>query len=97
MRRVWTKEEILSLLDSNDKVLYGALKKLYACQTADEMASGGTKERNGMGFNAIDGPILSSFAEFLLERGYLSPKQKEIARRKLPKYARQLVILANEA
>lgn len=96
MKRTWTKEEILSLLETNDKVLYGALKRLYACQTASEMANRGTVEKNGMGFNAIDGPILSSFAEFLLERGYLSPKQKEIARRKLPKYARQLVILANE-
>ena len=36
--RTWTAEEIKTLVQTNDKVLYGALKQLYNCQTADEKA-----------------------------------------------------------
>ncbi len=94
-KRVWTEEEIKSLIQSNDKVLYGALKKLYACQTADEKASGETNEYNGVGFNGVDAPILSSFCEFLNKTGFLTPKQKMLARKKLVKYNKQLTKLAN--
>lgn len=95
--KTWTAEEIKNLVQTNDKVLYGALKKLYACQTADEQASGETNHNNGAGFNGVDAPILSSFAEFLNKTGFLTPKQKVIARKKLIKYNNQLTKLANMA
>lgn len=94
-KRVWTSDEIKELVASNDKVLYGALKKLYACQTNEEQICRCTSEHNGVGFNGIDGPILSSFAEFLIRTGFLTNKQKEIARKKLVKYTKQLTALAN--
>jgi len=93
--RVWNENEIKDLIQTNDAVLYGALIKLYNCQTEDEQGIGSTRERNGSGFNGIDAPILSSFAEFYKERGYLSPKQRNICRKKLIKYNRQLTRLAN--
>lgn len=95
MARQWTVEEITNLIQTNDKVLYGALKKLYACQTSDEQSMGVTSENNGVGFNGVDGEIMSSFAVFLIEHGFLSKKQKEIARKKLYKYRKQLTNLAN--
>lgn len=94
-RRIWTEDEIRELVQTNDKVLYGALKNLYACQTADEQADGETHNRNGAGFNGADAPILSSFAEFLERTGFLTPKQKVLARKKLVKYNKQLTRLAN--
>lgn len=93
--RTWTAEEIKELVQTNDKVLYGALKKLYACQTADEQTTKTTNHQNGMGFNGVDAPILSSFCEFLIRTGFLTPKQKVIARKKLVKYNAQLTRLAN--
>ena len=93
--KTWTAEEIKELIQTNDKVLYGALKKLYACQTVDERASGETNHQNGAGFNGIDAPILSSFCEFLNRTGFLTAKQKIIARKKLIKYNKQLTMLAN--
>lgn len=93
--RIWTEDEIKNLVQNNDKVLYGALRKLYACQTTDEQDAGETKEHNGMGFNGVDAPILSSFCEFLNKTGFLTPKQKVIARKKLVKYNKQLTKLAN--
>ena len=95
--RTWTEDEIKTLIQKNDKVLYGALKKLYAEQTADEQADGTTKEHNGVGFNGVDAPILSSITEFLNKTGFLTSKQKALARKKLIKYNRQLTKLANKA
>ncbi len=94
-KRIWTEEEVKTLIQSNDKVLYGGLLKLYECQTAEEQSVGATTENNGYGFNGVDSPILSSFAEFLKKHGYLSDKQKAIARKKLVKYNKQLTKLAN--
>ena len=93
--RTWTEEEIRNLVQSNDKVLYRALKRLYAEQTSSEKASMETHERNGVGFNGVDGNFLSSCSEFLIKRGYLSDKQKVIVRKKLVKYNKQLTRLAN--
>lgn len=92
----WTEEEIKNLIQTNDKVLYGALRHLYDCQTRDEQSSGTTKEHNNVGFNGVDAPIMSSFAQFLNKTGFLTDKQKVIARKKLVKYNKQLTRLANK-
>lgn len=94
--RVWTAEEIKNLIQTNDKVLYGALKKLYGCQTKAEQTSESTQEHNGVGFNAIDAPFLSSLAESLNKYGRLTDKQKAAARKRLVKYNAQLTKLANQ-
>lgn len=94
-KKTWTEDEIKNLIQTNDKVLYGALKKIYAEQTADEQAEGQTNHQNGVGFNGADAPILSSFVEFLNRTGFLTPKQRVIARKKLMKYGKQLTRLAN--
>lgn len=95
MARVWTEDEIRRLVQENDKVLYGALLKLYGEQTKDEQDDGETKHHNGVGFNGADSKFLSSVAEFLKQRGFLTPKQKAVVRRKLVKYNKQLTRLAN--
>jgi len=94
-RRVWTADEIKELVQTNDKVLYGAMRKLYECQTEDEKAEGAANHKNGAGFNGVDAKIMTSFCEFLIKTGFLTYKQKVIARKKMVKYTKQLVILAN--
>lgn len=94
-KKVWTKEEIKNLVQTNDKVLYGALKKLYAEQTADEQYAGYTKDRNNAGFNSLDSKFLTSVAQFLAKKGFLTDNQKAVVRRKLVKYTAQLTRLAN--
>ena len=95
MAKVWSEEEIKTLVQTNDKVLYGALKKLYAEQTKDEQRDGKTIEHNGVGFNGADSKFLSSVSEFLIKRGFLTDKQKAATRKKLVKYNKQLTKLAN--
>ena len=94
--KIWTIEEMKNLIATNDTVLYKSLIVLYNGQTADEKACGETTHNNGIGFNGVDAPILTSFAEFLKTTKFLTAKQKVIARKKLPKYAKQLVTVANE-
>lgn len=95
-KRIWTEDEIRSLIQTNDKVLYGALKHLYACQTQDEKNTSSTREHNGKGFNATDAEFLTSICQGLEKYGKLTDKQKAVARKKLVKYTKQLTRLANE-
>jgi hypothetical protein len=92
----WTTDEVMKLIDTNDVVLYRALEHLYACQTEDEKHSERTTNHNGMGFNSFDAEFLTSVCKQLLNRGYLSEKQKVVCRKKLQKYKKQLTKLANE-
>ena len=104
---IQTVEDMRLALETNDRILCGAVLALYKCQTADEQQTQATRHENGIGFNGTDANILSSFAEQIRQRkeqeragtlptgyGLLSPKQIAIARKKMPKYAKQLLRLA---
>lgn len=71
-----------------------AILALYACQTADERSSEETRYLNGVGFNAIDANILSSFAQQLQAGRHLTERQLSVAFRCLPKYSAQLYAIA---
>lgn len=101
--KVWTKEDIKNLLFKNDKAVFRGVVRIYERQTADEKAVGETAYNNGVGFSGADANILSSFARQIQEydpltskfKTPLSPKQLEIARKKIVKYAGQLADIAN--
>lgn len=94
--KTFTKESIRAMLDCNDAWLYRSVVAIYAGQTANEQSQGGTLEDNGIGFNGVDGGIMSSYAQQLNRCGWLSPKQTYIARKKMGKYAGQLLAIARE-
>ena len=91
----WTIEEIRNLLEESDKAVARAILAIYGRQTASEQSTETTSESNGVGFNGVDAPFLSSLAKFYEEKGYLSPKQVSYGRKKIRKYAGQLVNIAN--
>lgn len=80
------KERLLS----DDTFLTESLINLYKLQTDDEKRTKETHEENGVGFNSNDSNVLTSISEFYLERNFLSPKQKDLVRKKIVKYANQL-------
>lgn len=92
---------IKSNLEINDKWVLRAVLAIYANQTHAEQNTESTQVDNGIGFNGLDAQILSSFAKQIIdfENGKsrymspLSPKQMGIARRKITKYAGQLLTL----
>ena len=80
-------------LFTNEKRAIEGLLRIYSFQTSEEKCEGYTKEFNGMGFSSIDSDILSSFAEQYITKGWLSPKQMNVIKKHIPKYASQLINL----
>jgi len=79
------------MLGKNEVWALKALKVIYDNQTIAEQASGFTQEFNGVGFSGAHGEIMSSFAEQLINRGFLTPKQKAIVFKIIPKYWKQIL------
>lgn len=93
-KQVIDKPFIVKMLSENNAWLYRGLVTIYNYQTADEQAADATAHDNGVGFNSVDAFILTSFAKQIVARNYLTPKQIEIARAKMVKYAGQLLRIA---
>ena len=103
MATIWTKETIREWLDKANtdnpkhrESIGKMVSKMYQYQTADEQATETTGHNNGVGFNGMDAPILSKFAVWFNTNGWLSPKQAEVSRKKLRKYAGQLATIKQD-
>jgi len=88
--KTYTQQDIQDMLKTNDKAVIRAMLVIYEYQTEDEKNSDETLHANGMGFSGADAFILTQFTKFYKEHGFLSGKQLEIARKKMPKYAKQI-------
>lgn len=93
--KTWTKDEILSLIKTNDKMVIRSVLKLYDYQTDREKLNMSTGEENGVGFNKYDSPFLTSIAQQIKKNYQLTTKQINVVRKKLLKYAGQLTRIAN--
>lgn len=91
----WTKEQIQENVLKNDQWLVRGLLAIFDKQTSDEQYSEETKYHNGIGFNGVDAPFMSSLAVQYRNKGFLSEKQKVYARKKMKKYCGQLLKIAN--
>lgn len=94
-KKIWKKEEIKTMLQTNDNAVLRGIVVIYNLQTEYEKKVGETIEHNGVGFSGFDAEFMSSLAKFILSRGYLTDKQLEYGRRKIMKYAGQLAKVAN--
>lgn len=94
----YTVEHVRYKLSADRLWIERALIVLYQQQTPEEQDAKFTTEQNGRGFNATDSTILSSFAEQLINNWdyHLSPKQLIVAQNRLPKYARQLILIISK-
>ena len=90
-------DEIKTKVGSDPRWATRAIVALFNKQTADEQSAEITQEKNFMGFNGVDAEILTSFAKQVVYKGRtLSQKQLAIAFKKLPKYSKQLLKIANK-
>lgn len=92
----YTKQDIVSMIETRDIAVAKGVLAIYAYQTAVEQSAEATCQDNGVGFNGADAPILSSFAKQLQKGRTLSAKQIAIARKRMTKYAGQLLKIAQE-
>lgn len=83
-------EFLKKMLTTNHKWATAALIRIYDNQTLDEQNCGETYHLNGIGFSGSDARILTSFAEFYKNKGYLTERQITCVFKKIGKYANQL-------
>ncbi len=69
-----------------------ALIALFNFQTQKERSNESTTEHNGIGFDAVDAQILTSFTKQINRDRPLSWRQHSVCAQRLPKYAKQLHI-----
>jgi hypothetical protein len=88
------KAAIQKLLATNDRAVDRALIRIYERQTQDEKSAETTNHSNGRGFTGADAPFLTRLAKSCLRYNGLTEKQRYYVRRKIAKYWRQLVEVA---
>ena len=96
MNKVYTKEEIREMVTTNDAWAIRAILALYKRQTDSEKVEGSTNVHNGRGFNKFDAEFMTSLVAFYNKAGFLTEGQLKSAKRKLGKYSRQLLEIAQE-
>jgi len=96
LTKIEIKEYVKNKLASSEPWMKQALLKIFEFQTEEEKDWESTHFHNGVGFTGVDGKILSSFAKQLQKRGWLSPKQMDILKKKMPKYWKQIIEISDK-
>lgn len=88
------KAEIIKTIESNERALKRAIMIVFDNQTVEEKMYGKSNEENRKGFNKVDAEIMSKIA-LKIQRGQeLNFNDIIIARRKMPKYWKQIMVRA---
>ena len=90
------RRELQALLLISDVALERAIIRIWEQQTYSEQASGMSIIVDGVGFNKFDAPLMSKYARQLATKQHLSKYQCSVARKKMPKYWRQLMNISKE-
>jgi hypothetical protein len=87
------KEYIRTTAPSN--FVTALLLSILERQTAEEKECRSSLAVNGAGFTKPDAKILTGIAAFYKERKYITYRQEQVLRHRLPKYAGQLLKIAD--
>lgn len=88
------KEYLQWLVRTNKRALYRSIVLIADLQTPEEKALGTTIDHNKQGFGIVDASLMTSLALVIKSGGELSERELAISRNKMPKYWRQLMIIA---
>lgn len=101
-RRFNTREEVADAILESPELLEAAVVAIYRSQTQEERNNLSTSMKNGKGFNKFDSRIGSLMAKSILKGvqnqgktfgSVLTGQWAQTARRIMPKYSGQLLIL----
>ena len=84
-------EFLRKMLTTNERWAQAALIRIYDNQTFTEQNGEYTNALNGIGFTVGDATLLTRFAVWYKEHGWLSPKQMKWVFSKIGKYTGQLM------
>ncbi len=89
------KQYVKEKLSNDETWQMRAFQRIYDLQTPTEQSCETTNTDNGVGFTGTDGTILTSIGNQLRKRGKITPKQKAIVIKKMPKYWKQIVSISD--
>lgn len=95
-KKEYESNEIKELLLKNNSVLMKSILMLYDKQTEDEKYLEKSNERNNVGFNRFDAPILSKYALIIKRTGGMMINDLYDARSRIIKYTNQITNIVNE-
>lgn len=78
-------------LDGSQKAVEVALIAIYERQTQEEKVGAYAIQTNGVGFSKFDAEFCTSLVQQLNRGRSLTPRQLEVARKKIKRYWRQLI------
>jgi len=88
------RQRIAERIVADDRWLARGILAIYAKQTDEEQHAETTIEDNGVGFNGVDAPFMTSIAKQLQQGRTLSPHQAAVCRKIMIKYCGQLERIA---
>lgn len=88
-------EYLRHMLQTNDNYAKRALVIVYNNQTSNEKSSLATLNMNGVGFTKADGHKLAGIAKFYISKNYLSDKQLSYVKKRIYKYWKQILAVAD--
>jgi hypothetical protein len=92
----WTEQQIVDLLDRNDRAVEKAIVAIYERQTADEKSAEHTRHDNQVGFRQNHAKRMSYYARLIKSGKHLYPRQLELSRTWMKMYRKQLADIANK-
>jgi hypothetical protein len=93
--KTWTREEIETLVTTNDRAVERAMVSIWERQTADEQSTETTRHSNGVGFSGWTARSGTYYAGWVRSGRRLTGKHLDKARRIALHHAGQLTAIAN--
>lgn len=97
MNKKETIAAIKANIETSQKAALKAMLRVYAEQTTSEKAWGVTSDLNGRGFSKVDGHVITNIAKEYARTGVITETGLVQIKRRMPKYAEQLFLLALES
>ena len=94
-KKIWTREDIVSLLNTSDRAVERGVVAIWQRQTADEQSTDTTRHSNGIGFSGWSASSGSYYAKWVESGRRLTGKHLDKARKIVLHHAAQLTRIAN--
>ena len=94
-KKIWTREDIVSLLNTSDRAVERGVVAIWQRQTADEQSTDTTRHSNGIGFSGWSAHSGSYYAKWVESGRRLTGKHLDKARKIALHHAAQLTRIAN--
>jgi hypothetical protein len=94
-KKIWTREDIVAMLNTNDRAVERGVVAIWQRQTADEQSTDTTRHSNGIGFSGWSAHSGSYYAKWVESGRRLTGKHLDKARKIALHHAGQLTRIAN--